>query len=190
MDTSEVRCNDLLTNMQSQCKQPFDTNNQLDMGMLSELLARVYNVSAELQKQQQQQQQQQAAQLAIQNFQSNNQQHIIPTMTVTPTTNSGLTSESATLQQQLDWAKACNTMLTPTTMYPLHQTSATSTTEIAPSRCESERTSKRGQCCSRGCNTIVLDTSLQSPQRSSSRSATCLCARQQAKQRKMAQFMN
>lgn len=155
--------------------------NPFNMGILSDLVARAYNVTTSMQ----QQQQQNAAQLAMTmpDLLSFNQPQCLQSAGYSPT--------AATLQQQLDWSKACNTMPTQASMYPLHQTLATSTTEIARTQSVAQTPSPtKRHCCTRGCNTVDTDANLspnaQVP--STTRLATCLCARQQAKQRKMTQF--
>ncbi|XP_017474358.1 PREDICTED: uncharacterized protein LOC108364981 [Rhagoletis zephyria] len=174
-------------------RQPTATCNQLNMGMLSELIARACNVAATIQQQQQIHQQQQlqpATQMAMPDLVQYVQPgQLIPTITVTPAPLTDFSPATATLQQQLEWAKASNNMLTPTSMYPLHHTSATSTTEIEHSPYAPRSTETRRQYCTRACNTMDVDENLlpfsYSPH--ISRSANCLGARQQAKQRKMAQ---
>ncbi|XP_067634266.1 uncharacterized protein Mst89B isoform X2 [Eurosta solidaginis] len=161
--------------------------NKLNMCILPEIITRTYNATLlqeqqQQQQRQQQQQLQQAVQMAIPDLLQHTQPQMIPTVDF---------PAQATLQQQLDWARACGT--TPAAMYPLHHTSATSTTEIPAWMSQSNATNRR-QCCTRGCNTMDIDTnlspSLNYTQMATSPSNICLDARQQAKQRKMAQFGN
>ncbi|XP_049305312.1 uncharacterized protein LOC105223339 isoform X2 [Bactrocera dorsalis] len=155
--------------------------NPCSIGFLSDLVGRACNITAAMQQQQQQQQATQMA-MTMPDLLAYNQAQYIQS--------AGYSPVSATLQQQLDWSKACDTMPTQASMHPLHHTSATSTTEIARAQCVPQTPSSKSHCCTRGCNTMDIGPSLspnsQAPPITSS--ATCLCARQQAKQRKMIQF--
>ncbi|XP_014085558.2 uncharacterized protein Mst89B [Bactrocera oleae] len=155
--------------------------NPLNIGILSDLVARACNITAAMQQQQQQQQATQMA-LTMPDLLAYNRPQCIQS--------AGYTPVAATLQQQLDWSKACDTMPTQASMHPLHHTLATSTTEIARTQCVPQTPSTKSHCCTRGCNTMDIDVSLSSNTQAptTTRSATCLCARQQAKQRKMTQF--
>ncbi|XP_039953195.1 uncharacterized protein LOC126752716 [Bactrocera neohumeralis] len=155
--------------------------NPCNIGFLSDLVARACNITAAMQQQQQQQQGTQMA-MTMPDLLAYNQAQCVQS--------AGYSPVAATLQQQLDWSKACDTMPPQASMHPLHYTTATSTTEIARTQCVPHTPSTKNHCCTRGCNTMDIDTSLspnsQAPPTTSS--ATCLCARQQAKQRKMTQF--
>lgn len=72
--------------------------NPLSMGILSDIVARTYNLTTTMQ-----QQQQQATQMAmtIPDLLAYNQSQCIPS--------AGYSPAAATLQQQLDWSKACGT---------------------------------------------------------------------------------
>ncbi|XP_054735647.1 uncharacterized protein LOC129242812 [Anastrepha obliqua] len=184
----------LLANTRQQTQFQQNTAiNQLNMGILPELIARACNV-ATIQPQQQQQLLQQVAQMTVADFLKFVQPQLMPTISITPAPTTEISPATATLQQQLDWAKACNTMLTPASMHPLHHTSTTSTTEIGSSYYPPQSTATRRQCCTRACNTMDIDENISpffhSPLTSTSPSSTGLCARQQAKQRKMAKFGN